>query len=64
MLKTIAEYESQPEAPHVPELSGISCPECEMELFWAEMSLVCRNPQMRRIVCHHCDYTSVIAYKG
>ncbi len=59
-MKTLDEYLAETRAPQPPEASGIECPECSKELMWDSPSLICTNPQMRRLICPGCEFSQVV----
>ena len=61
-MKSLSEYLEEmktPAPPDAPDLSGIECPDCELELHWAEKSLFCTHPPMKRLACT-CGFTQVV----
>lgn len=62
-LISLQDYEAVAPLIKPPDASGIECPECKAELVWAEKSLVCRDPPMRRLVCPECDFSKVVVHR-
>lgn len=61
-MQSLAEYIEKiksPTEPGAPDLSGIECPDCELELRWAEKSLFCTHPPMKRLICP-CGFSQVV----